>query len=270
MNKNFKITFITPCFNRGADASENGTPEIRPASIRGQLHWWFRLLGGTAAEENAIFGHINNGASASKIIVRVKYGQVKEEMFPTLPHKQDGMASKKKGIAPGSHFELLISTRLGGLPEALEAKFNRAMEAWLYLGALGLRCTRGGGNFSWEGQPADILEYQQKVDSFNLKTVLLKHTFASTEEARIVISDTLASDAFKDMNAPLGKIRGGRKTSPLRFRIVQLAERNFRVVAIWDHRTAVTENRDKNLHEAVDVLQKSGKKIGRLLHEAGW
>jgi CRISPR type III-B/RAMP module RAMP protein Cmr1 len=42
IDRKIKITFITPCFCRGADCSDSGEPEIRPASIRGQLHWWFR------------------------------------------------------------------------------------------------------------------------------------------------------------------------------------------------------------------------------------
>lgn len=269
MKKNFKITFITPCFNRGADSSENGTPEIRPASIRGQLHWWYRILGGTPEEENLIFGHIRNGGAASKIVVRVKPGQCKEGVFPTLPHKNGGMSAPKKAFAPGSGFELLISSRLGSLPETLELKFNRALEAWLYLGALGLRNTRGGGNFTWEGQPTGINEYQQKVTSFNLKTVFLKRVFPNAEDARKVICDTLADRAFGD-SAPLGKVFGGRKTSPLRFRIVQFNDRDYRVIAFWDHRTDVTGNRDSDLHAAVETLFNSGKSIGNYLHEAGW
>lgn len=269
MKKNFKITFITPCFNRGADSSDHGMPEIRPASIRGQLHWWYRLLGGTFEEENLIFGHIGRGGAASKIIVRVKYEQCKVGDFPTLPHKSGSALASKKAFAPGSGFELLISSRLGDLPESLESKFNRALEAWLYLGALGLRCTRGGGNFTWEGQPTDIKTYQDKVASFKLKTVFLKQVFPTAEDARKVICDTLADRAFGN-SAPLGKIFGGRKTSPLRFRVVQFSDKNYRIIALWDHRTEVTGNQESDLHDAVESLRKRGKRIGNYLHEVGW
>ena len=50
-----KITFVclTPCFCAGADQAQ---AEIRPSSIRGALRWWFRALGGSHSDENAVFG----------------------------------------------------------------------------------------------------------------------------------------------------------------------------------------------------------------------
>jgi len=42
MEYKIRLTFITPMFGHGATE----TPEVRAASIRGQLHNWFRLLGG--------------------------------------------------------------------------------------------------------------------------------------------------------------------------------------------------------------------------------
>jgi CRISPR-associated protein Cmr1 len=39
----FKVEIVTPCFLGGA----RGTAEWRSASIRGQLRWWFRAVGGT-------------------------------------------------------------------------------------------------------------------------------------------------------------------------------------------------------------------------------
>ncbi|MCL2104631.1 MAG: type III-B CRISPR module RAMP protein Cmr1 [Kiritimatiellaeota bacterium] len=39
-----RLSFITPTFLAGANQN---TPEIRASSIRGQLRWWFRVLGGT-------------------------------------------------------------------------------------------------------------------------------------------------------------------------------------------------------------------------------
>ncbi|TAE90912.1 MAG: type III-B CRISPR module RAMP protein Cmr1 [Verrucomicrobia bacterium] len=39
----YQLEIITPCFCAGAD---QGIAEIRAASIRGQLRWWFRVLGG--------------------------------------------------------------------------------------------------------------------------------------------------------------------------------------------------------------------------------
>ena len=57
----FNVEFVTPCFLDGAQ----GSTEWRPASIRGQLRWWFRAVAGGAwrgdlervrQEEARIFG----------------------------------------------------------------------------------------------------------------------------------------------------------------------------------------------------------------------
>lgn len=275
MNLELKLTFITPCFCRGADCSETGNPEIRPASIRGQLHWWFRALGGTLQDENDIFGSVHekdsNGktkAKASKLVVRVRYTQnVLTTQSPTLPHKQGGPAAKK-AIAPDVSFDLLLSTRLGGLGNDLEAKFYRALNAWLLMGSLGLRATRGGGNFTWSRQPATPEAFETAlsgvVNDSQLRTALLADNFHSAEDARRVITDTLNDHAFGNA-APLGKAMGGRKTSPLRFRVVKFPDSDFRILAIWDGRQAVTGNTESDLRNAINTLNQNGKPIGRLL-----
>jgi hypothetical protein len=279
MNREIKISFTTPCFCRGADCSENGAPEIRPPSIRGQLHWWFRALGGTAADENAIFGSVHDDAKASKIVVRVRYPQPvpAPQKIATLPHKHGGSASPKNALPAGTAFDLLISTRLGGLSPNLKQKFTRALNAWLLLGSLGLRATRGGGNFSYVGQPAAATEYETAIRTLlsscrpavhGGKTVvppltarLLPTTYTTAEDARRVLTDTLASDAFAKCNYPLGKIKpAGRKTSPLRFRIIKLGV-TYRIAAIWDGRENVTGNRLADLKSAIDQLARAGKPI---------
>ena len=61
MNASFRLEFITPLFSRGAYEDR---PEIRAASIRGQLHAWFRVLGGEPADEKSIFGTVHGDAVA--------------------------------------------------------------------------------------------------------------------------------------------------------------------------------------------------------------
>jgi CRISPR/Cas system CMR-associated protein Cmr1 (group 7 of RAMP superfamily) len=266
MNHEIKITFTTPCFCRGADCSETGMPEIRPSSIRGQLHWWFRALGGTPQDENAIFGSIHGGAKASPLIVRVKYAvDISTVSSPTLPHKTGGPAALKKAIAPNVPFDLLISTRLGGLSPDLEKKFTRALDAWLHLGALGLRATRGGGNFTWDGAPQTPDAYKVAIANITtgtkLHAALLDNNYKNAEDARRVITDTLDDKAFGG-SAPLGKAIGGRKTSPLRFRIVKFDATTFNIVAIWDGRNEVTDNTDADLRTAIQKLDAAKKPIG--------
>jgi CRISPR type III-B/RAMP module RAMP protein Cmr1 len=281
MNLTIPVTFITPCFCRGADCSEHGAPEIRPPSIRGQLHWWFRALGGAPADENAIFGNVHGGEKASKIVIRVKYGAPVAQLnatarqFATLPHKNGGMAALKNALPAGTTFTLLVSTRLGGLSPALEAAFKRALDAWLLLGSLGLRATRGGGNFTWAEQPAMPADYVAAVEKLlngtHLQTALLGKTYTTAEAARCDITDTLAHGAFAREHFPLGAVKQGRndtsgapsrKTSPLRFRVIKFAASDFRIAAIWDGRQAVTGNTDADLKSAIRQLAAAGKSIG--------
>ena len=80
IRQSYSFEVITPCFCGGAKPDEQA--EIRPASIRGQLRWWFRLLGGFRSlseagmalrqQENLIFGTTAGGeGSAGKLAVRV-------------------------------------------------------------------------------------------------------------------------------------------------------------------------------------------------------
>ncbi|MDR0535619.1 MAG: type III-B CRISPR module RAMP protein Cmr1 [Puniceicoccales bacterium] len=262
MNRAFKITFITPCFCRGADCSETGEPEIRPPSIRGQLHWWFRATGGIPADENVIFGSVHGGQTASPVVVRVRAPLTPQTVsVATLPHKSGGPAAPKKALAAGSSFDLLISTRLGGLKPELEKKFNRALEAWLLMGALGLRATRAGGNFIWEERnasvplantdkqavcptfpyPATPATYEDAIarvtTGTTLRATLLNSDYTTAEAARRDITDTLSHAAFAAQGFPLGAVKQGgkdtsgapiRKTSPLRFRVVKFPAATIR------------------------------------------
>jgi len=276
MNIAIPITFITPCFCRGADCSDNGAPEIRPASIRGQLHWWFRALGGTSREENAVFGNVHGGTTASRLVVRVKYVMnASYRQSPTLPHKTGGPAAPKQAFAPGVGFELLLSTRLGGLSTDHEKKLLRALNAWLHLGALGLRATRGGGNFTWAADaaaasgvqppPTTAAAYTAAVATITngtmLRAALLDKQYPNAEDARKDITNTLGDGAFGGA-APLGKAGRERKTSPLRFRVVKFGDGNFRIAAVWDGRSEVTGNTDADLRDAIEKLRLAGKPVG--------
>lgn len=272
-----RLTFITPLFSKG---SYDDKPEIRAPSIRGQLHWWFRALGGTAADENAIFGSVHSKPiHASKIVVRVGNIHGTTGSKATLPHKSGGQASEKAAYFPGTAFDLHLTERLGGLNETQRKAFRRSLEAWLLAGTLGLRATRAGGSFTWQPITNDAIpmpttqeDYVKRLrEIFNgapLQVSLLDHALPNAEEARKCVSDTLGgrddrngqSDLAR-LRDPLGKVFGGRKTSPLRFRIIQLGQA-FHIVTTWDNRTAVTGNQPGDLQGIIQLLQQRGKAIG--------
>lgn len=278
----YRITFITPQFSKG---SYDDRPEIRPASIRGQLHWWFRALGGSYADEKAIFGGVHGGAVASKIVVRVGNIQGQTDQMNTLPHKSGGEASPKWAYKPGTSFDLHLTERLGGLDDRLQKALRRTIETWLLLGTLGLRATRAGGSFTWQpltegavAMPIAATAWAARCDELlndaPLKFAVLPGSVQSAEAARRIVSDTIGGrddrqgeSDLTTINYPLGKIFNGRKTSPLRFRIIQPGG-VVHIAAVWDDREAVTGNRPGDLTAIIQLLSQKGKDIGRRMSGA--
>jgi hypothetical protein len=290
----YKLEFITPLFSRGAYEDR---PEVRPPSIRGQLHWWFRALGGNYGDETAIFGGVHGGATASKVVIRVANVQGNKGKVATLPHKP-GRPAPKDCYLPGTSFELYVLSRLGGLSGGHRLQFQRSLEVWLLLGSLGLRSTRGSGSFCWKplaggelAYPASWREYAERCSALlrgsRLRFALLDDVYEDAESARGVVSDTLGGpdqaddlNDLRDLNWPLGDVssrrqreadptRRERKTSPLRFRIAKIGA-EYRVAAIWDDREEVTGNRPGDLGSLVKLLEKGKPALGRQLVKCGF
>ena len=167
-NETFEI--ITPCFCAGANPE---SAEIRAPSIRGELRWWFRVLGGTPEAEKALFGGVHNGTTASKIGVRVKnvkpiYGQPSELPqqnrdgyylfhFANASQKQKGAVygpryQKEAWFKAGTTFDIEVFQKLATTDEE-EKSFLKAWNAFKLLGSLGLRQTRGMGAFKTNSLP---------------------------------------------------------------------------------------------------------------------
>ncbi len=273
----YTLRFITPLFSKGAYEDK---PEFRAASIRGQLHWWFRALGGTPEMEREVFGSIKP-VQASKVIVRTQelhQTSNNVDKIPTLPHKQGGQASPKICYKIGATFKLLVSYRRGGPSESARRHFERTLEMWLLIGSLGLRATRGGGCFNCEELhqklgPNINIRIDELSNNSRITTAILPRIYTQAEEARKIITDTLSHAAFQSQCYPLGLVKQRddpknlppRKTSPLRLRIIE-QQKSFRIVAIWDKRIDVTGNSNANLNSAITILQHSRKPIGEELH----
>lgn len=302
MKRTIDLEFVTPVFSHGA----TDLPEIRPASIRGQLHAWFRIVGGGIEAERRIFGGIkqrradsgimpsNEKTLASKVVVRVCDVQGKTGELLTLPHKQGGKAAPRKAYDAGAKCRVVIADRLGGLkgPED-EMLLNRAIDAWLLMGTLGFRSTRAAGSFVWNDvsfpMPATPLEYEDACrnlfdeTSAQAKVAVLEKDYASAESARRDVSDSLGGpskdnrferDDLQGLNNPLGCINGKsrdgdkktRKTSPLKYRIVRFGDK-YRILAFWDGRREVTGNSDDDFYGVIELLSMRKPAIGSQLKE---
>ena len=140
------VEVITPCFCVGADQSK---AEIRAPSIRGELRWWFRALGGTREQEGSLFGSVDP-ARASKVIVRVTDLKLKNNKgLKSVTTKQQFFISDRPKlnqdtvmIGDGSTFTLQILLKSSDSSESL---LNLAVRCFLTFGSLGLRSNRGLG-----------------------------------------------------------------------------------------------------------------------------
>ena len=168
----FELKFITPAFIGGA----NQQAELRPASFVGLLRWWWRALKGECdikklrEEEIKIFG--GDGKIASPVYLRVEGDVSKGEdliseyrlswsfdknrraligphagvgylYYSMLPKKKrNGQEEKgREFIKPGSRLKLTLI----GKDEFLK-HYIASLWALVFLGGVGARSRRGGGN----------------------------------------------------------------------------------------------------------------------------
>ena len=163
-----KLTLITPCFCAGANQN---VAELRAPSIRGQLRWWFRVLGGTLEQEKELFGGVHDGTKASKIVVRVrvKEEEIKHGKPEDLPQQNRPLyyifhfvrvSGDRRRYEPagwlkeGTPFTVEILSRLP-MTDEQERQFLMAWNAFVKFGGLGYRQTRGLGAFALE----NLLKY---------------------------------------------------------------------------------------------------------------
>lgn len=171
ITKTYYLQFITPCFCAGADQS---VAEVRAPSIRGKLRWWFRVVGGDASQETEVFGSVaGDEGHGSAVIVRVRENALAAKWQPVqftgvsntgyvlyfAKASANGARWVPTGAVPvGSSFDLQLVWRRKVSPMS-QARFDLALEAFLLLGSLGLRSSRGLGCFQCR-------ELQFSVDSF--------------------------------------------------------------------------------------------------------
>lgn len=250
-----KLEFITPAFLAGANQDK---PEVRVPSIRGEVRWWFRVLGGTQEEESEVFGAVHGGAKASAVVLRVS--EVNEKWGPeiTFPPMSDKgyvyyfakVSGNKEGIhrtaashyyASGTSFILSAVLRSAVTPTS-EARLRLALRAFLTFGSLGLRATRGCGALATAGD-LSMDELRQLTDEMG-KALLIRriedNVYTSGEKCQEALGGFLR--AFRKDNQLSGKKRTAlgfssgksRASSAMRLRPVRVKNGFLPVVIYTD------------------------------------
>lgn len=166
----YRLKTITPWFLNGPDPR---SPELRAASVRGQLRYWFRAIEGARTAdlqqlwqlESNIFGSTGGGSAVS---LRVYPRELPAQLTAMLPHRaNDRDRSYQQAIEPDRDVFLEAVTRPG---VRLLSGFRNALEVWLLLGGIGKRSRRmfgalGDASF-WDFEnlsgPQELVEKAKK------------------------------------------------------------------------------------------------------------
>jgi len=159
----YDVHFLTPALLAGAypksePQGQRAIAELRASSIRGQLRWWFRFLGGNRDEEERIFGSAReqNIASSGFCIRLVNppppvcnpqtakqlglhSGRIVDYLAFNLRNREDA-----RSVLPhGKAFQILFINRR--LEPRDWKQLNELALLFFQLGSLGTRSRRGFG-----------------------------------------------------------------------------------------------------------------------------
>ncbi len=259
-----KIKTVSPLFLNGADKAQ---PELRAASVRGQLRYWFRAIEGAKTDslqevwrkEESIFGSTECGSQVSIRLYQQAELDVDESYL--LPHRSE-RKSPQRAIQSNQIFVLELVSPLG-LPLNNEAQ--NALLIWLMLGGLGKRSRRMFGAFDSNilgknrpqspekliqllqillpdilGKPSYLINqcHRGSVPSFptlhpsHSRISVGKVALESATEANRKLFGILRSDEFRLKETIFGHTMGGRRASPLIAQVRKLGNDYYPVLTI--------------------------------------
>jgi CRISPR-associated protein Cmr1 len=268
----YTLTVITPLFLYGADQKK---PEIRAASVRGQLRYWFRAIEGAGTSdlnqlwtaESEVFG-----STAGSSVVSLRFyaqGELKTQSYAMLPHQTERrFQSWQDAISPDQKLRLEMVTRPG--IDKVPPKAVRALVAWLLLGGLGKRSRRMFGALEsprLTGKLADGnalaneigRQLQDIVKPCNLPQVPAFPTL-HPDYSRVVVGtvgfqdweslikdlfDLLRSDQYRSHERTFGYAMNGRRASPLIAQVRRIGDQYYPVL------TAMRSTPDKDIEWSI-------------------
>jgi CRISPR type III-B/RAMP module RAMP protein Cmr1 len=177
IRQSYQFDVITPCFCAGADHDK---AEVRAASIRGQLRWWFRVLGGFKSlsgitvreQESRIFGATaGDDGRAGQLAVRIVASRLKSAVrdgqelgyanfsdpayltFPIQTREKQGqkVGYSGRGVLLDGSFSLDLVWRGA---KASWPDIDSLVTVFGQLGALGFRSRRAMGAIACRSAPA--------------------------------------------------------------------------------------------------------------------
>jgi CRISPR-associated protein Cmr1 len=169
----FDLETITPLFLSGNDHT---IPELRPPSFKGMMRFWWRAMRSDddiqrlAVDEAKIFGGTGKGQGKSKLQIRISYEgelRVKKDFLSEIGFEKNGKRKIKDEYAGLGYlfYSTILRDKLRTYIDVgqkyrfiirsaeKEAFDNGLASLWLtlYLGGIGTRARRGGGNISING-----------------------------------------------------------------------------------------------------------------------
>ncbi len=211
----FNCEIITPLFLNGADGT---TPELRPASIKGALRFWWRamnghlpledrkdekgnvLFKGLKTMEGEIFGGTEDTMGRSKVIIRIdEHSQTEADLKITndaflVPHKP---FMKAKAIVPKQEFKIIL-----GLTKEINGLNIKKLADlfWLTctLDGFGKRTRRGMGSVKIKSYQIDKQEITNP--KINNEEILKALQNVTKPELFLIQNNMIISD-FRKYNA---------------------------------------------------------------------
>lgn len=270
IKKSYQLEFITPAFLAGANQNR---AELRAPSIRGELRWWFRVLGGNINQECELFGGLgskNEKPIASKVTVRVvEVVPIYEELssfgpmsdfgyiyyFASVSGNREGIRRTQRGafFAPGTTFKVDITVKPGVDKISMDL-LGKSISAIWGLGTLGLRATRGCGAILDHGNVLSAEQFMQWSCSLSTEVVVRrasKEIFTSWKKCHEELGAFLRQ--FRKEYGLSGKSESAlgysdgrsRESSALRLRPVKVAEGYIPLLVYSDAACQQASIRDK-------------------------
>lgn len=274
----FEIETITPMFLAGADQSK---AEIRAASIKGLLRFWWRALQAESdleklrQKEAQIFGSSDEGVGGANFSIRVTQPNEKPIAVYPNPGRQDPVGyhlysvfmqkGKERPYYPeGSKFKIILSSRDENVLKIASA----SLWTLVYLGAIGTRARRGAGNMvvrdiKGEGElfSDTALDFIPKGSNSQEVAEWLKRNFESAKKIinngkAMFISEysnlsfsrfVIANEPFKTWKDALGATGFKSFRDNNKSRIFETASFGFPIIHRTSHTTVTGRAGNENL-----------------------